>query len=945
MWFGVLGSVMVVRDGEQIAPGAPMTRTLLGALLFQAGRHIPEPRLIETLWGESPPRSAKASLQNHVLRLRRTLGDADAERVRRSYDGYLIDVGPGELDLHEFDRLCRGGAEHLEGGRWKEADGELSEALSLWRGEPLADIHPAARACIGVEHLHAARLQLIEQAADARLRLGRYGQVVADLEPLVPDHPWREAMHSHLMHALHGTGRQAAALAVYQNLRSNLVGELGVEPSARVAEMHRQILAADPSLTTIETPAAAAPPPRAPRPGRGPGPGVPHQLPPRARYFTGRVAELARLNGLITGPAGTRSSALVAIVGTAGVGKSALAVQWAEEIARDFPDGCLYADLRGFDPADRPATPDQVLRGFLTALDVAIPEIPSGTADQTGMLRSLLAERRVLVVLDNARDAGQVRPLLSGAPGCLTIVTSRDRLTGLVALDGARPVHLGLLSSDEAVDLLARRLGERRCRSAPEAVRRLAELCSGLPLALNIAAARVATTEHLPLPDFVRELGDALDRLDALDAGDPAASVRAVFSCSYRQLSTAAALVFRLLGLHPGPDVSTAAAASLAALPAGRTGSLITELVSAHLVAEIAPGRYTFHDLLRVYALEQALAEDTEAERTEATQRMLDHYLHTAYHALLLASPNQSLFDLAPAAAGTVVEMFTEQEHAVAWFHTEHSVLPAAVDSAAQIGCDGHAWQLAGALAPILGRLGHHHDVSAALRTGLAAAYSQGDRNAQARIHRQAAHTDTRLGDLDSALEHALTARDLSVELDNGPDVAAGYRALAFIHVRRNEYREALAHTRTAFDLYESLEHRAGMTWTLGETAYLLLQLGEHQEALSYAQRSLLLNQENGERFGEATDWDNLGTIHHRLGDHEQAIICIERGIAAYEEIGARERAAESLTQLADFHVHGGDQTAARAALIRALAIFDDLGHPQAEETRSALAAVTAGNR
>lgn len=955
MKFGVLGPVTADRDGEPIPLAAPMVRSLLGILLMDAGRAVAEPRLTKMLWGDRPPASAKASLHNHILRLRRLLDAPERDRIRRTLDGYLIEVGPGELDLDEFTGLRRRAAESVEAGRWQAAADASSQALALWRGDPLSDVLPGVREAAGIDHLQEARLQTMEHLAQAQLRLGRFSQVVADLTPFVRQYPWRETAHGHLMHALHATGRQADALAVYQELRRNLVVELGVEPSAAVAELHQRILAADPSLLAPAPPVAVqaavannSAPPAVPQTGAGRG--KPNQLPPRAEYFTGRAEALAILNGLLGSgdAAGTVGTSLVAVTGTAGVGKTALVVQWAAQIAARFPDGCLYVNLRGFEPGHRPAiAPEQAVRGFLHALGVAQDEIPSEPAAQTGMFRSLLAGLRLLVVLDNAHDAEQIRPLLPGAPGCLTIVTSRDRLTGLVAVNGARPLQLDLLSADEARDLLVRRLGEAVSRSAPDAVAELAELaelCARLPLALNIAAARVSMSPQLPLADFVAELRDADGRLSVLDTDDPAASVSGVFSWSYRRLSPDAARVFRLMGRYAGPDITAAATASLAALPARRVRAVMSELVGAHLVSEPATGRYTFHDLLRVYAGEQALAEEDDGRRSAAARRMLDHYLHTAHRALTLISPHHQPIELAPASPGTAPEDPGSPEQAMAWFAAEYQVLMTVGRTASEAGLTAHVWQLAWTLGPYLDRQGRHDDAIVIQLAGLDAAVRAGDRSAQARTHRIIAQTYTHLERYDEALTHATSALELSIELGEAMAQAGSHRAIAFIRVRQGDQREAFKHTRQALALFEAVGFRPGQATTLDESAYHLMQLGEHREALTLAERALAMHQEHGDRFGEASVLGNIGSIHSLLGHRDQAVDGLRRSASLFADLGAREREAEALTELGDFYRTDGDQAAARECWQQAYTILDDLGAPHAGAILARFAEPAASN-
>src|SRR5262249_40894759 len=457
----------------------------------------------------------------------------------------------------------------------------------------------------------------------------------------------------------------------------------------------------------------------------GEGRGVPRQLPKAPVAFTGRVRELDRLNEALTAvldpaePADERVGVVVisAIAGTAGVGKTALAVHWAHQVADRFPDGQLYVNLRGFDQVGAVMGYAEAGRGFRDALGVPVAGIPVGVDAQAALYRSVLAGRRMLVVLDNARDPGQVRPLLPAAPGCLVLVTSRNQLCGLVAADGARLLTLDLLTRAEARTLLARRLGPDRTAAEPDAVEEIITRCARLPLALAVVAARAATHPRFPLHALTADLRGVHDRLDALDGGDLATDVRAVFSWSYQALGGGAARLFRLLGLHPGPDISTPApvtpppaAASLAARPAPGARALLAELARANLVVEHAPGRHTSHDLLRVYASQLAQTIDSDGERRAATGRMLDHYLHTAYAADRMLYPARDPIMLAPLRPGVTPEQPADHQQALAWFTAEHPALLAAVEYAGATGWDTHTWQLAWTLWTFLHWQGHWHD-------------------------------------------------------------------------------------------------------------------------------------------------------------------------------------------------------------------------------------------
>jgi tetratricopeptide (TPR) repeat protein/transcriptional regulator with XRE-family HTH domain len=682
---------------------------------------------------------------------------------------------------------------------------------------------------------------------------------------------------------------------------------------------------------------AAVSEPTDPPTGRTP---VPAQLPADAAGFAGRGDQLRQLTTLLDGGAGLQPTAVVisAVSGTAGVGKTALAVHWAHQVRRRFPDGQLYVNLRGFDPTGAVMTPAEAVRGFLDALDVPAHRIPTGLDGQAALYRSLLADRRMLIVLDNARDAGQVRLLLPGAPGCLALVTSRDQLGSLIAVDGAHPLTLGPLPRAEARELLASRLGADRLAAEPQAVNEVITRCAGLPLALTIVAARAATHPHFPLHTFAAELRDTGGRLDALASTDPSGDVRAVFSWSYRTLTPDAARLFRLLGLHPGPDLSAAAAASLAGLHPRQVWLQLAELTRAHLLVEHTPGRYTFHDLLRAYAAEQAHGIDTDQQRHAATERMLDHYLHTAHTAALLLYPHRDQITLTPPQLGTLPENPADPAQALAWFTTEHHVLLAAIDHAATVAFDTHTCQLAWALTNYLDRRGHWHDWAATQRAALAATQRMADSPAQARAHRLLARVYIRLGRFDDAHAHLQHALDLYRQAGDEVGQARTYHSLAHLCERRGRHAEALDHAQRALDLYRAAGHRHGQAGALNNIGWFHALLGDHQQALTSCQQGLTLLQELGDRQGQASTWDSLGYAHRHLDHHAQALACYEHALHLYRDLGDRYNEADTLTSLGDTHHAAGNPDPARDAWQHALDILTDLDHPDADQVRTKLA-------
>jgi tetratricopeptide (TPR) repeat protein len=654
----------------------------------------------------------------------------------------------------------------------------------------------------------------------------------------------------------------------------------------------------------------------------------PRQLPAAVRYFAGRGAEQAALEGFLTG--------LVVVTGTAGVGKTALAVHWAHQVADRFPDGQLYVNLRGFGPGESMMDPAEALAGFLDALGVPPDRIPARLADRAARYRSLLAGRRLLVLLDNARNAGQVRPLLPGTPDCLVVVTSRDPLSGLVTAEGADPLHLDLLPAGEAWELLAHRLGEARLAGDPSAASRLIVHCARLPLALAIVSARAAARPGLSLSTVADELGAVEDGLDRFADDDPAVDARVVFSWSYRALAPDAARLFRLTGLHPGPDLGVPAAASMAGVEVRRARSMLGSLARAQLLAEPAPGRYGCHDLLHAYAVELAHRHDTESDRSAALCRMRDHYLHSAYAAARVLNPHRDPLRLAAPVAGVTPEQPTGEEQAVMWFATERPVLAAVTGWAAGAG-DPEAWRLAWALETFLQRRGHWPEWAAVQRTVLAATRRRGDEVGSAHAHRGLARALTRLGEVEEAEREHRRALELFGRLGDGTGEAHVCLDLSLVCELRGRYREALDHAERALRGFLAGEHRYGQANALNSAGWYLARLGDHGRALEYCRQALDLLREVDDRHTEAAAWDTFGYIHGRLGRHREAVTYARRAVDLIRQLGDRYEEGGYLVRLGDAHHAADDHAAACRAWTRALDIFLELDHPDADTVRAKL--------
>jgi len=946
MWIGLLGPLRVRVDGAAAAVSAARQRAVLAVLAVRAGEPVSADELADTLWDGMPPDRAADTIRNYMKRLRLRLGPGGRRIVTCWPSGYRLEVAEDELDLRLFTRLCREGGSAVRAGDWSAAFGGLGRALGLWRGMPFADTGCERLQREQVPPLSELRLQAAEWRAEAGLALGRDTELVSELSAWCAAEPLRERFAVLRMLALYRTGRQADALAAYRQVHDMLVDELGVEPGAELKRLHQQILAHDPALTPSERDIVPVPEATAELPVRPHG-GVdgvmPRQLPAAVAGFAGRSAELEVLTGLAEQAVSRAGAAVVisAIGGAAGVGKTALAVHFGHQVARRFPDGQLYADLRGFSPAGQPVPPARVIRGFLQALGVAPQAVPADADAQAGLYRSMMAGQRMLVVLDNARDAAHVRPLLPGSAGCLVVVTSRSQLTGLAATEDARLVALGLLTEHEARELLAGRIGSTRAEAEPGAVDDLIRLCARLPLALAITAARAGARPAHPLAGLAAELRAAGGPLDALDAGEPAASVRAVFSWSYDQLSPAAARLFRLLGVHPGPDISASAAASLARVEPGLAGELLTELAGFHLIAEHTPGRYAFHDLLRAYASEQARAVDSDSVRRSATGRVLDHYLHAAYAAAVLLNPSRTALGLAPPEPGVVSEHLPDHRQALAWLEAEHHVLLAAAVLAAETGFDRHAWQLPWIIWDYLFNRGHWHELAAIARSALDAAERLGDVAGQAAAHRALAGAYHQFAKYDTAHEHLADSLRLYRQAGHEAGQVDAHLTLGWMFARQERYADALGHCEQALGLLQGIGDRAWQARALHLSGRCCAHLGRYQQARASCRQALALLREVGHRPYEAETWHSLGEAEHHSGDHAAAIACYQRALRLFRELGDCHTQAVVLAHLGDAQQAAGQTQAARGAWHQAVVMLDVLHHPDAGQVRARLGRAT----
>ncbi|MEU8870154.1 BTAD domain-containing putative transcriptional regulator [Streptomyces javensis] len=936
--FALLGPVRAWRGTHELDLGSPQQRVVLAVLLLRRGRPVTVAELVDAVWGDEPPPAAVSVLRTYASRLRKVLEPGrDAGQPPRvvvsAADGYRARVPEGSVDLNVFEQRVAEAKRLRATGALSAAADLLRAALDGWEGTPLAGL-PGPLAEAERSRLAEERLATLETRLDTEVRLGRHSEVIAELAALTGEHPLREPLCRLLMLALYRSGRQAEALAVFRRTRGTLVAELGINPSASLQELHGRILTADPALapTPPETEAEPWLPLAAGHLAR------PAQLPVDLATFTGRQAELDQIQALLPSDGTPPATVLInAIGGMAGVGKTTLAVHLAHRLAHRYPDGQLYINLRGFDPTGSAMPPGEAIRVFLDALGVPSQRIPAHLDVQAALYRSLLANRRMLLLLDNARDTEQVRPLLPAAPGCLAIVTSRNQLTGLIVSEGTRPLTLDPLSRAEAHEFLVRRVGAARLAAEPRATDEIITRCARLPLALAIIAARATAHPGFPLEAIAEELRAGRGSLDAFTGGEPATDVRAVFSSSYEALSAPAARLFRLLGLHPGPDLSAPAAAALAGLPLRGTRGLLAELTRAHLLTEHSPGRYALHDLLRAYAAERVATEETPQDRDRAAERLLRWYLHTADAAYAHLAPHRHRVPLQAPPPNCHPLTFPTHDEALTWCEAERPNLVAAVHQAAASPRPRLAWQLVAALWGFFYLRAHLHDWLDTGRTALHTARATRDRVGEARILNDMAVALTMTHRFDEAIDHLKQAMTRCRELGDTPGRSRAMGNLGNTYLQLGRLDRAAAYIRRSLVLDRAHGSAWGEGLALAKLGDIYQRLGRFDQAIDHLERSLAILRAGGNRWGEGVTLDILGTIHHRLHRHDDAIRHYRQALGALRDVGNRWDEGETLGHLADTLLAAGDLEAARTGWRQALAVFEECGHPDTEVIRGRL--------
>ncbi|HYQ61999.1 AfsR/SARP family transcriptional regulator [Actinophytocola sp.] len=915
----LLGEVTAQVDGRDVDLGPPRQRCVLAALAVEAGRLLPAERLVRAVWGVDTPRRGRATLHSHISRLRKASAGGLAI-VYRS-DGYtlVLDQPDQVVDLLRFRALCdraRGGGDDT---RTVEL---LTEALALWRGEPLTGL--SGEWVEGErDRWQQERWAAEHDLVDAQLRTGQGEELVARLSARTRQQPLDERAAGQYMLALHRAGRPADALDHYRRLRQRLVAELGTDLGAALQALHQRILAADPCLDPASGGAEAT------------SVAVPRQLPGAPAPFVGRRRELDRLEATLATERVSPTLLISAIGGTGGIGKTWLVLHWAHRNLRRFPDGQLFVDLHGFSPTGRPAHPADVLGGFLDALGVDRDHQPAELDRRAESYRSLVADRRMLIVLDNVATTDQVIPLLPGGHHCTVMITSRNQLHGLIARHGARPVHLDVLTDAEAHALLTTALGPDHAHADPRVITELVELCGRFPLALGLIAARGAADPRLPLRDIAADLR-ALGP-DALDSDDPTASLPAVLSWSLRHLTDRQREVFALLSIAPGPDTGLPAAVCLTGLAEREAHAALQALIDASLVERTAGGRYAMHDLVRAYATTTADALPAEV-REAALGRVLDHYTHTAYLADQLVHPQHHAVRLDPPAGGAHLPPLPDASAAWAWLDTEHACLLAAQQTAGAHNRYAAVWWLAWSLHTFHYRRGHRHDQLTAWQAAADAAVHLPDPTAHAHSHRLLGLAHARLDHHADALHHLRHALTIAEHHRDPTEQAHAHNELGMVCAQRGDDRQALAHARQALDLYRGLDKPMWEARALNGVGWCAAQLGDYETAREHCQAALTLNRQQHSVDGEAAVLDSLGYIDHHSGRHTQAIDHYTNAVALYRDLGNAFEAADTLETLGQTHRAIGQLTQARTVLREAHRLYREQGrHDDAARTQREL--------
>jgi DNA-binding SARP family transcriptional activator/tetratricopeptide (TPR) repeat protein len=974
--FRILGPLEVWTDEGWSGIGAPKWRALLAMLLLHPGQVVSTDRLIAGLWGDQAPDRAANLVSVYILRLRRLIGDPQGGMLATRAPGYQLRLEPDDLDALVFESAVSEGRQVLADGQAGPASAILARALSLWHGAALADVPASDVITAESDRLEESRLAALELRITADLRGGQPAPLVPELRRLLSEHPLREGLWALLLLALEDTGRRAEAIAAYGDARRVISDELGVNPGPELRQLYQRLLAADadaapgadaaggaaeapraagadaargaPTARSAPT-ARAVPLPEPPRtassvPQRAADADAarpPAQLPADIGDFTGRGSHLAQLRSLLTRSSGTDnpSALTIAVVaGTGGLGKTTLAVHAAHDLRDEFPDGQLYINLRG--AAEQPAMPEEVLARLLRDLGVLPGQVPAGQEERAALYRTRLAGRRVLIVLDDARGAAQVRPLLPGSASCAVIVTSRHRLADLA---GSRLVDLDVLDDDDAHHLLTAIIGPERAAAEPGPVAEVLAACAGLPLAIRIAGARLASRRGWTVSALARRLADQRRRVDELTAGDMA--VRACFDVSFESLQKSVtadgvdpAHAFRLLGVWQGPGISLPAAAALVGQPEDPVADALEILVDAHLLESPAPDWYSFHDLLRAYAGERAQAQEGAETVNDAVARILDWYLRTADAAAAVILPYRDRVPLDPADLAVSAPHFESIDAALSWSSQERANLVAATRQAAAVARHDVAWKLSVAAMAGFELHGYRSEWSATSTVALSSARLAHDRYGEAWVLNNIAMLLS-TQQAEGAIAHFEQAMAIRAEIDDRHGQIQSATNLAFCYLLQGQHDQAVTAGKYALQLQRESGRRHGEGITLCNLGEAYLGLGRYEEAIATLQEALPVVRETGSMRIEAYVLRNLGQAHLDLGQSTEGADLLEQALVIHRAAGDGLGQAQDLQLLGHARSLTGQRPAARAAWEQAAGLFAGLGDDkQADQALTRLA-------
>jgi DNA-binding SARP family transcriptional activator/tetratricopeptide (TPR) repeat protein len=928
--FSALGPIRAWRGTIELNLGSNQQQAILALLLIRANYLVSIDDLTELLWEERPPASAVNVIHKHIGAIRRLLEPDRAARaggrwLTRHGTAYRLAADADTSDLISFRRMVQDAASAYAADQPANALELLTEALGLRRGACAEGLELCGRTRAYFSAVDQEYVAAVGQAADAALASAQPQGILPLLRQFAASEYLDESLQARLMLVLAANGQQAVALEHYHKVRERLESELGVDPGSELRDAHARVLRQE--LPPGGQPVVSRSSPGVPSPLVAPA-----QLPADLPSFAGRETELSQAAHMLSPHDGCPTVGICVIDGMAGIGKTTFAIHWAHRVAGHFQDGQLYLDLRGFDSSGFATAPEDALYALLCSLGVPAGLIPDGLDARAGLYRSVLAGKRVLVVLDNARDVRQVRPLLPGTQGCLVIATSRNPLTGLAMTDGARLVTLKLPSASTARQTLERRLGAGRVAAEPEAVEEIIRLCGQLPLALAIVSARAAHP-GFTLESISAELQRTQSRLDALGPAGVASDARTVFSWSYHHLSPQACRLFRLLSLHPAADITAAASASLLGVPPDEANRLIAELTNTSLLTEDRPGRYCLHDLIRAYAAELLENTDLGDDRQAAPARLIDHYLHSLHAAQVALKPHRRLAAPGTPQAGVTPERFSDYRSALSWFTSERQVLNAVVSLATDSDCGFPAWQLALAMQHFYRSRGYFHDWLQTMEVALAAAARDADLPGQGHMLRSLAEASFHLNRPVDSLRYLGRAQAAYQQLGYTTEHAYLHAIFGEVFIRQGKLQLAIEHSGKALELYREARHRSGEVRAIGDIGIANRELGRYREAVSHIQSGIVLAHEVGTLHQEGKARKELGIVLSKMRHHDQAVVELRQALALLRHVGYRPQEAETLLALGNALSAQGLPEAATDAWRQSLLVFSTFRDPSPRTT------------